>query len=126
MKRVRFVSGCFAISLLFLVSNSCYYDVADAEIDPDEIISYSADIQPIFNNHCTSCHPDLAANPDLSEGNSYNSITNGTYIIPEDPEGSLLFQRLLGNPSIMPPSGSLSASEIATIRTWIEQGALDN
>ena len=116
--------GVVPLILVFLLSG-CYYDKYE-ETDPAVQVSFTADIQPIFDTHCTSCHPAIAASPDLSPDNSYSSINNGTYILPNDLSGSVLYQRLLGNPSIMPPAGSLSASEINLVRSWIEQGALNN
>lgn len=125
MKRELSKKIAFAFFTLALTLSGCYYDKFEEEIPSDQV-SFAADIQPIFNTHCTSCHPVLEANPDLSSGNSYNSITNGIYIVPNNINASTLYQRLLGNPSIMPPSGSLSASEINSVKSWIEQGALDN
>lgn len=125
MKRELAKLISLTVYTLALTLSGCYYDKFEEE-NPSDQVSYTADIQPIFNAYCTSCHPVLVANPDLSSGNSYSSITNGIYIVPNDIDASTLYQRLLGNPSIMPPSGSLSASEINSVKSWIEQGALDN
>lgn len=114
-----------ALFSFILALSGCYYDKIEEGTIPQQV-SFTTDIQPIFNTNCTSCHPTLVSPPDLSSGNSYNSITNGDYIIGNDLDGSTLYQRLLGNPSIMPPSGSLSASEINLVKNWIEQGALNN
>ncbi|MDH3795734.1 MAG: hypothetical protein OER83_02545 [Flavobacteriaceae bacterium] len=113
------------VVLLLLFLSGCYFDEGEEFITPD-VVSFATDIQPIFSNNCTSCHPVLIASPDLTEGNSYDAITNGLYIVPNDPEASLLYQRLLGNPRIMPPSGSLPISQIQLIENWIDQGAPDN
>ncbi len=113
------------IILMFFVSG-CYYDELIEEIPPDKVISFATDIQPIFTKNCASCHPVLVSSPDLTAGNSYTSITNGVYIIPFNSGTSVLYQRLLGSPSIMPPKGSLPTDEITLIKNWIEQGALNN
>lgn len=115
----------FALLTLVLIFSGCYYDKFE-EISPSDQVSFSSDIQPIFDTHCTSCHPVLVSSPDLSPGNSYNSINNGIYVLPNDYTASLLYQRLLGNPTIMPPGGSLSATEINLVKSWIQQGALNN
>jgi len=125
MKRNLASINAVAVMLIVLVISGCYYDKYE-EIDPLAQVSFTNDIQPIFDNHCTSCHPTLVASPDLSPGNSYNSVSNGVYIIANDINASILYQRILGNPSIMPPGGSLSASEINLVKSWIEQGALNN
>jgi len=126
MKKIlRLVSrGATTILILFLLG--CFYDEGLPETPEDIVVSYAFDIQPIFTNNCTSCHPILVSPPDLTAGNSYNSITNGNYIIANDIDASLLYQRLLGNPGIMPPSGSLPVSDIILVKNWIEQGALNN
>jgi hypothetical protein len=112
-------------TILMLFLWGCYYDVGLEEItSPDTVVSFALDIQPILTN-CTTCHPVLRL-PDLTVGNSYNAITNGSYIVPNDLEASVLYQRLLGNPSIMPPSGALTSAKINLIKSWIEQGALNN
>lgn len=126
MKKISRLVRHVAAVILILFFSSCYYDKALPETSDDDFVSYSLDIQPIFTNNCTSCHPTLVSPPDLTEGNSYNSITNGIYIIENDKDASLLYQRLIGNSGIMPPSGSLPVSEINLVKNWIEQGALNN
>ena len=125
MNRILSFSNPFIVFFLLVFLSGCYYDKFEAS-DPETQISYARDIQPIFDAHCTVCHPALVATPDLSPGVAYNNINNGTYIIANDLDRSILYQRLLGNPGIMPPGGSLSASEINSVKNWIEQGALDN
>ena len=123
MKRI--LIGITTAIILMLSLSSCFYDEGLPETPPDNI-SFSFDIQPIFTTNCTSCHPTLVSSPNLTVGNSYGSITNGIYIIANEIDASLLYQRLLGNPSVMPPSGSLSTSDINLVKTWIERGALNN
>ena len=116
----------FCLCIILLMGTGCYFDEMEDPLPPQGVISYALDIQPIFSNNCTVCHPGQVMDLYLTAANSYSSITNGVYIIPNDPDGSLLFQRLLGNPTPMPPGGSLQSAEIELIRTWIEQGALNN
>lgn len=96
-------------------------------------ISYSADIQPIFNNNCAGgpCHIGGNANG-LSLG-SYADLmdggNSGDVVLPGNPDGSLIVRRLEGTITPrMPLDGPpyLSSTEIQLIRDWIEQGALDN
>lgn len=113
------------MSLLILAS--CYYDEdIDEAILDNTIVSYTADIQTIFNNNCTSCHPLIAPAPDLTDGISYTSITTKNYVVPNDLDKSILYQKLIGNPNVMPPSGPLPQKEIDLVKKWIEQGALNN
>ncbi len=112
-------------SLLILAG--CYYDEVIEEIIPeDTIVSFSAEIQPIFNTNCTSCHPLIVAAPNLTEDNSYYAVLTGNYIVSKDLNASILYQRLIGQPSVMPPSGPLPKNKIELVKKWIEQGALNN
>lgn len=126
MKKTLKLISQAAVTILMLFLSGCFYDEGLPETLPDNIVvSFALDIQPILTTNCTSCHPVIVF-PDLTEGNSYNAITNGIYIVPNDPNASVLFQKLLGNPNVMPPSGALPASEINLVKRWIEQGALNN
>jgi len=95
-------------------------------------ISYSTEIQPIFNNSCAGaqCHI-----PGPTFGLSLNNYAqlmqggnSGAVVLPGNPDGSIIVQRLEGTitpqmPFQRPP---LSNSDIQKIRNWIEQGAQDN
>lgn len=106
----------------------------------------SGDVQPIFTANCalSGCHagaaPQLGQN--LSAGNAYTSIVNVASVEvpsllrvePGDPDNSYLVHKIegtaasVGGVDTRMPLGNppLSASEIATIRAWIEEGALNN
>lgn len=116
-----------AVLVLLLSLTGCYYDEVLEEISvpvPTEI-SFANDIQPIFTESCVQCHPAFSA-PDLTVGNSYAAITNGTYIVPNDVAGSLLYQRMIDNANPMPPNGKLATAKLNLVKAWIEKGALNN
>lgn len=116
-----------ALTIQTFFMSGCYYDeLAEDIIPPNIAVSFALDIQPIFTSNCTSCHPVLISPPDLTSGSSYNAITNNVYIVANNLEASVLYQKLIGNPNIMPPSGSLPAEQIELFKRWIEQGALNN
>lgn len=55
-----------------------------------------------------------------------DSGDNGPVVLPGDPDGSVLAQKLLGTQtsgSIMPPSGALPPDEIQLVIDWISAGA---
>lgn len=55
-------------------------------------VSYSGDIQSIFNSNCVSCHSG-AQSPDLREGWSYDELISGSYVAePEFACESKLYQ----------------------------------
>lgn len=126
IKQFRSLFKRLTVLLLFISFESCYYDHPEVEAPSQTVVSYATDVQPIFEANCTVCHPALVPKPDLSEANSYSTLIDQNYVIANDTEGSLLYQRLIGNPSVMPPTGSLPDSDIALIKNWIEQGALNN
>ena len=95
-------------------------------------VDYSTQIQPIFDNNCTSCHIDggtyfggldLSSYPLVMEGGS-----SGNTIVPFDHSSSELFNRITLDESdneFMPKYGTpLSQSEIDLIAQWINEGAL--
>lgn len=95
-------------------------------------ISYSQQIQPIFNGNCggSQCHIVGTANG-LSLS-SYSLLmqggNSGAVVIPGDPQNSIIIKRLEGRiiPQ-MPFGGSpLPQATIQLIRDWIAEGAHDN
>ena len=92
---------------------------------------------------CTMCHNPVDAlvsgGMNLSGANAYNALVNAAStgkpgavcVIPGDPDGSYLIQKLEGTQGIvgdrMPRFGPyLTPGQIAVIRRWIELGAANN
>ena len=102
----------------------------------ERTVSYSAQVQPILEQHCMECHQPGETGYEESglEMTSYASLMQGTrfgpIIEPGDVMNSVLIQLIEGraHPSITMPHGRnpLPDSEIAVLRAWVEQGALDN
>lgn len=87
----------------------------------EDEVSFSRDIYPIFQQVAASCHG-------TSGGLSLETY-EGTMkvVVPGDPEGSLLYQRLKGQGGpVMPPNGPLPDAQIQLIYQWIKQGAKNN
>jgi len=131
----------FIITILLFLSTACKSDkivnVPSEEPPPTEPVSYSNQIQPIFNNSCGGgpCHiSGVTSGVNLSNyQNTTNSIGSayGTLIVfPGDAENSPIIDKLEDNPEFgrqMPlTGGKLTNEEVSLIRTWINQGALDN
>ena len=101
-------------------------------------IDYLQDIQPIFNNHCISCHSgtygsgalELDSFERLIEGDS----NNGPVVFPFNADSSLLYKVLLRDSVIVPnepiccrmPKNAdpLPIDQIIAIYDWINEGAL--
>ena len=90
-------------------------------------IEFQRDVQPIFREHCISCHgPDeqmsglrLDRRADALRGGSQSDIGPGSA------QGSRLYHRLIGTTfgPQMPPAGPLDAAQVETIKQWIDEGA---
>jgi hypothetical protein len=103
---------------------------------PQTAVSFSGDVQPIFDSRCTGCHPgnaDLELTADVSYENlvgvqatGYNAIR----VVAGQPDSSVLYNKVADTAvygGIMPASGApLTAGQIETIRSWLEEGAEDN
>ncbi len=91
--------------------------------------AFGADVLPLLARECVLCHG-VAGGWDST---SYEAVMttgdNAPVVVPGDPEGSLLVQKMIGTHEqggIMPPSGALPDSLIQIIVDWIEAGALDD
>lgn len=108
---------------------------------------YAANIQPIFNSYCTSCH--VGSSPpqglSLAGGVSYSQIVNVAAtelpsmlrITPSSPGNSYLLHKINGTQATLPgafvppgPGGQMplfgccvSAGEVTTLTNWINTGA---
>lgn len=100
-------------------------DCPDASCDTTGTIGFTAQVKPILDNYCVSCH-----NASLSSGginlDGYSQVKiqaetlrNGTPIL----VGTI---RQLSGFVAMPPSTNLDACSIRKVELWIEQGILNN
>jgi hypothetical protein len=100
------------------------------------VVSFSGQIQPIFNSQCISCHGGNGGLT-ITASVSYNNLVNRNAqsscpslkrVLPNDADNSVLYKKVSGTTcgSQMPPSGALSTSDITLVRDWINQGANNN
>ena len=96
---------------------------------PDTVY-YLRDIQPILTKNCavSGCH-DAITREDGIQLTDYNHVNNPDVLRPFRPDNSDLFERITdSDPDDRmppPPAAPLSAAEIALIKKWINQGALN-
>ena len=83
-------------------------------------VSYSADVQPIFDDNCIMCHSG-GQSPDLRAGWSYDELFDGEYVDTEFPCSSILYMKLAEGHNNVP-----TEEELLTILGWIDEGAEDN
>ncbi len=114
---------------LILLFQSCYYDTVIEEevIPPPDDVSYSNDIQPLWDADCVSCHKG-AIPPDLIDENSWDELVNNGYVVPFESDESSLMNSLYGTngEQLMPPAGKWSDNKINLVKAWIDQGAKNN
>jgi len=100
-------------------------------------VSYSKEVQPILQTHCVECHTgtgagitktglDMGSHEGLMKGTKF-----GPVIKPGDSLSSTLVLLIEGkaDPSINMPHGGrepMPQTQIAVIRTWVDQGAKNN
>jgi mono/diheme cytochrome c family protein len=91
-------------------------------------VSFTDNVLPIFQQHCSKCHGE--ENPEEGlELTSYKGVRagslNGSVIKPGDPANSYLVKMVVEGR--MPKKDDpLAQSEIDTIIAWITAGALEN
>jgi len=124
----------FGIALLCVVLTGC-----------ERQVSFSADVKPILDNYCVSCHAG-SGEGEAASGfavDDYDSLMRGTkfgqVVVPGSAMSSSLYLVVTEkvDPKIhMPPHHdeslaegrgfALSRTNIETIGTWIDQGAKNN
>ena len=141
-----------AVAILVIATAGCDESLRDlAGPTPDLEATFSAIQRDIFSatdsagrTSCITCHnPQLAVvngGLNLAGAGAYAALVNAPStgkpgairVVPGDPSGSYLLQKLEGVPGIvgvrMPFDGPpyLTIGQIAVIRRWIELGAANN
>lgn len=126
-------SVLIAIIFFIIISyTGCKDQITGSDIDkrviPDSNVSYSQDLQPVFELKCNSagCHEDAARAGGLSLTSCANAKADPSIVFPGEPDNSRLVWAVEGIGNYpMPPLGypPLTANQIKGIRTWIKEGA---
>ena len=98
-------------------------------------VDFNRDVRPILNAHCTACHGGVKQAGGVSFNYRDQALGRGKSGKPTvtagQPEASELIRRILlpaGDEDRMPPASHgegkpLTPAEVATLRTWIAEGA---
>jgi len=102
--------------------------VQAAQAGPQEAF-FKSKILPIFTARCQSCHNHTLKLSGLSLESAASMQQGGTHgpvIVPGDPQQSRLYRRVARmEKPFMPMEGeALPESEVTSLKTWIEQGAI--
>lgn len=120
-------SGIKFLILIFmggLLMSGCYYDNEEELYPaPDDCdttaVSFAADVQPIINNNCISCHSGNTPSGNLRLENYSQISANANNI----------YNRIslpVTDVNHMPPGIQLDDCIILKIKTWLDNGTPDN
>ncbi|MCX6183012.1 MAG: hypothetical protein NT150_13920 [Bacteroidetes bacterium] len=127
--------------LIFSVSSIIFFSCTKTVIDDNnnsktdvcstpDTISFSKNIQPIFNKSCSNLGCHSGNNPpgglNLENTKSLNSLKGGGYINLGDPKSSIVYASMTSNTAPMPTSGKLDTCTTKLVLKWIQQGAKNN
>jgi hypothetical protein len=109
-------------SLIVILAACTKYEIPKPPC-PEDLptnVSYSADVQPIFDANCVVCHSG-GQSPDLRPAWSYDELIDGGYVDTDFPCSSELYQKLIGS-----HDGRATDEEELIILGWMDEGAEDN
>jgi mono/diheme cytochrome c family protein len=92
-------------------------------------VDFVRDIQPLFAQHCVSCHGEKKQEADLrldAKSRAFQGSVNGPVLAPSDSAKSRLIHLVaeVEPGEFMPRKGPrLTAAQIGLLRAWIDQGA---
>jgi hypothetical protein len=113
MKKLAILTLC---SAMFFSLESCRKDQLSASCESNKVISFSAQIRPMIDNNCISCHGSGGSSPVLITHE--NIAFHATHIM----------KSLTGEGAELMPLGgpALNDSLITQFSCWIAQGKKNN
>lgn len=124
-----------SLSVLSLLAALCASAVVEAQTPPPDTgqkVDFSTQVLPLLKARCFACHAGKKQEAGFRLDQRRRLLAggdSGPVVRPGDGAGSLLVKYISGaDPEhLMPPEGEgdrLSATQVAVIRTWIDQGLL--
>ena len=119
-------------AIYFGCKDSVTADQLDSKIIPATNVSYSRDLQPVFNLKCISCHGVSETYGGLSLTSWSNTTADPNVVFPGKPDNSSLVWAIQAKPNVspMPPLDSpykpLTVNQVNGVITWIKEGAKNN
>jgi hypothetical protein len=97
---------------------------------PDHAISYSAQVQPLFDQACNfaGCHDNGTHQSALVLASYGQMMLTPGVVVPAKPDASTLVLSIQGSVGARMPPGAypLNQNQINGIRAWIVEGAMNN
>lgn len=124
-RQKRSASGVLLASFAMLgVAMGMVQEKSPARVD------FGRDVQPILQAHCTRCHSATTKFGDLGLDSTdaiFRGGASGKVVVPHRSAESLLIDRVTGKggkPTMPMGFGPLSATDVATLRAWIDEGCV--
>ena len=104
------------IATVALLATGCTKAVIDeTPTNPvNRTVTYNADVAPIINNWCTTCHGGAAPSAGIGLS-TFSEVKFQT-------ESGNLVARINNASNPMPPAGQLSSADIQLIEKWVSDG----
>lgn len=122
---MRYIKRISFLVLIIFIASSCEYEYFTPEpsnVDPDAIVSFNAQIVPIFEGKCIACH-DGGSVFSLQTTQAYENIISKNLVNLDSPTESKIYTKPgVGNHSQI----TYTSTEIDLLLFWIKQGADNN
>ena len=115
----RWLIAVIAVISIAAFSACEKYEVQPIPFNANATWHFQADIQPIFNANCITCH-NGSRSPDLRDGKSYSFLSKGYVNLPA--ESSRIYVKITSSDHLP----RTSDTQKLMILNWIKQGALNN
>src|SRR5437660_11934496 len=114
----------------FLASAICIMFATSARAADPQKITYADHVLPLLRDKCLGCHNAEKARGGLDASNYVKLMeggSSGAVVKPGDPDDSRLYLLAAhkAEPKMPPKADPLPAEQVATLKKWIEQGALE-
>jgi mono/diheme cytochrome c family protein len=87
-------------------------------------VDFAKDVQPLLRQNCVGCHGPMKQSGGMRLDRKSPAMRSRR-IVPGSSANSFVYHRVTGTEfgAQMPPTGDLRPEEVATIKSWIDQGA---
>jgi ankyrin repeat protein len=99
--------------------------ISSAQTSTPAKVDFGRDVLPIFREQCGDCHGPAKQRAGMRLDRRSSVMKSfSRRVVPGSSANSFVYYRLMGEYGAqMPPTGALRPEQIATIKTWIDQGA---